>query len=803
MRMFVTRMVICTLVCIGCAGTAAAALPTVGAKEVADFLKAVREPPVYADRATAFETELVAALTVKPDLDAASVTLAPAFALTPAQARRLGELWVVYVLYDKNRFFSYDPKYSREQQDQREKVFKAELREALLTFLRATKHAPVAVIAVAKVMSDYNYDCEAANFEAIVEETDAAVEWVVAREGDCTGFWLAINARQKMHPAILLRMAEFGILSRAQRIAVVEHLRRQVPALPAESRVAVDGYLARTLAYDYWDAGLVDDGLNLYESLPEKVQRYVHSDGVPETIVFGGHPRALDQKRPEFPIPDMHAFSEQLAGALIVRGRAKEARKALSEGASFGAKARSILACHLALTGECERLESRALRWLYLDLVLNRSGDDPYDLFEQSYAGFTGWGDGGLWLELLRVTALDARYRALVDVHGVYWNPEDSSYRRSEWEGINATFDAQIQARVAELGVIFDERRRAMGSKQFMGPEVRAPRVAPVSLYFPEAKVPACKETSARARTLTPKGLPAGFAPIRAEQRGDVLAVVSLSQNYDPAGEVSGGGYWVHLSRDGGNTWESPRYTGLAQFFPYEVLRASCLALIADDRLQVEVAVKEIDTSSITYPPVGMRYRREEAGLYLDMPLAVLSRDSDGDGLTDIAEENLLLDPRNVDSDGDGLADARDPFPNVRYSGKQGRADAAMAAVLNELGGQGLGAIIEPIRAPGDGIGGWSAPALGAERPLFLLAKKDDFAGFTATRMVLIYSDEEATKIARGKADFNAMSLGPLVFNRAGTRGFISWNAGWAGGMFRVVKEGDTWRVEDLGGWIT
>jgi hypothetical protein len=68
------------------------------------------------------------------------------------------------------------------------------------------------------------------------------------------------------------------------------------------------------------------------------------------------------------------------------------------------------------------------------------------------------------------------------------------------------------------------------------------------------------------------------------------------------------------------------------------------------------------------------RYRRNAsgsdsfAGFALEvrsLALDELHRDSDRDGLTDIAERMLQTDPRSRDSDSDGRADAADPTPNV------------------------------------------------------------------------------------------------------------------------------------------
>src|SRR5262249_23446994 len=156
------------------------------------------------------------------------------------------------------------------------------------------------------------------------------------------------------------------------------------------------------------------------------------------------------------------------------------------------------------------------------------------------------------------------------------------------------------------------------------------------------------------------------------------------SQTLDPAGEVSGGGYWVHISDDGGKTWRAPLYTGLAQFFPYVVVAQSCQPILAGDRLLIEVEIDQLDRATITYPPGGLQAKRHEAGYVLTLPITDLERDSDGDLITDIEEEHLLLDPMKADTDGDGLRDGVDPLPNVVNSATPGPNDEALRVVLAE-----------------------------------------------------------------------------------------------------------------------
>src|SRR5262249_6071933 len=150
----------------------------------------------------------------------------------------------------------------------------------------------------------------------------------------------------------------------------------------------------------------------------------------------------------------------------------------------------------------------------------------------------------------------------------------------------------------------------------------------------------------------------------------------ALSSALDPTGEIGLGAYWVLHSSDGGQTWDAPLYTGLRENDPYFVPPASKLRLLHGDHLEVEVEIHEIDPESITFPPVGLRTKREEKGLMLEMPWEALRRDSDHDGLTDLVEERMGTDPHNADTDGDGIPDGKDGLPLVPLgAGKTAEAE--------------------------------------------------------------------------------------------------------------------------------
>jgi hypothetical protein len=61
--------------------------------------------------------------------------------------------------------------------------------------------------------------------------------------------------------------------------------------------------------------------------------------------------------------------------------------------------------------------------------------------------------------------------------------------------------------------------------------------------------------------------------------------------------------------------------------------------------------------------------------------LSELRKDRDGDGLTDIAEQLLYLDPGKPDTDGDGTDDLHDPTPNVDAA-RMGKKERAVARAM-------------------------------------------------------------------------------------------------------------------------
>ncbi len=280
---------------------------------------------------------------------------------------------------------------------------------------------------------------------------------------------------------------------------------------------------------------------------------------------------------------------------------------------------------------------------------------------------------------------------------------------------------------------------------------------------------------------------------------------IGVSQDYDSVGEISRGAYWVIRSHADGKTWGRPLYTGLRIQAPYVVRPASNVPLLASDRMQVEVIVRELDESSIAFPPVALRAKREQEGLMLEIPFADLERD--GDGLTDLAEERLVTDPFSPDTDGDGLADGSDPIPQGYLSSVMDESAAALAAVLERIAGMRSMAIIHEIGGSKDSLDDFMRRAKSAtltdERTIFVEGRRSSFHSLMTTRRVVILTPGELDLARKKFGPIFAYSLPLFVLDHAQRRGFVIWDARWRGGILSIDKSGAGWTSREVSFWIT
>ena len=116
------------------------------------------------------------------------------------------------------------------------------------------------------------------------------------------------------------------------------------------------------------------------------------------------------------------------------------------------------------------------------------------------------------------------------------------------------------------------------------------------------------------------------YGVIRAEEVEGERVVLFQSSEYDLPGEIPAYGLWLVRTENG--VWRDPSYLGLQTLFPYVPVPASSIPLIQEGRLTMEVQVREIDPATITFPPVGLGFLRQEDGLLLSASLADIERDA-------------------------------------------------------------------------------------------------------------------------------------------------------------------------------
>jgi hypothetical protein len=280
------------------------------------------------------------------------------------------------------------------------------------------------------------------------------------------------------------------------------------------------------------------------------------------------------------------------------------------------------------------------------------------------------------------------------------------------------------------------------------------------------------------------------------------MFAVSVSQDVDPRGEVSMGGYWLHLSDDSGEHWRGPFYMGFAHQYPYDVAPQSRAPAFDGDRLQLEVERREVDEKTITFPPVGLRAKNVRKDLYLSIDTAVFLKDSDGDGLTDLLEEKLLLDPQSRDTDGDGRPDGVDPLPLQASDPDPLDREAALVGLIlpRVLGGD------RPVQQSAAG------PAEDSKMSM-------PYTPFAGGRVVFLTGDAalphaaglraiaipEMALATYNKKFGSTFPLSPLnvLYNKERTRAQVEYSFGWRGGTLALSFKDAHWVIDSESSWIS
>jgi hypothetical protein len=441
-------------------------------------------------------------------------------------------------------------------------------------------------------------------------------------------------------------------------------------------------------------------------------------------------------------------------------------------------------------------LRGTAMQRRLLDSWLQRRAEDPFDLLttavglsrksDATFMHSVGWqltlaraavreGYAGIAVFELPRAAENLVFMTVVDEPAPTGRDVPPRVLHSA-QGLVAEVEALQQEIETELRAARIARHDALGPdpaaaaiarwlERPPGPPFAARRLPP---GIPPLDLSAVQRDAARAFAERLR-LPAGFTPVRAERQQEELAVIARSEAYDPRSlRAEDGGYWVLRSGDGGKTWRRPLYTGLRVNLPYTVREESALPLQAGDRLQVEVEIKPLDLE-LAYTAAELARRPGESGIYLEIPFADLERDSDGDGLTDLAEQRLLTDPGNPDTNGDGTLDGDDRAPAIPPGDPASPAARFIATLV-----KGTGIADSPTAAVSRNRGGAGSRApLPEERTFFGVGERRWFSGLRPAHRMIVLTDEEWLALNKQISLPYDFGFDILVFDRSGHRAFV------------------------------
>lgn len=671
---------------------------------------------------------------------------------------------------------------------------KAGLRIRALDWLRTSNRAPIALAVAGAVLDHLQEDgCSPADLDLLLAETrDPQTDlWTAA--STCTSaaaFAHAITLGGPDTPALLYVSANWLGNDRATKLATADMLLgpEYLARVDEPGRTAVAADLLQEKLGDLLEQGLLSEAIAAADRVDPAILRMALER------VRGELRATIGGATVKNGFWANSSLAEEYASALALAGREPEARTILDFVAAPETR-KAARACLEAANDGCtgERGTGVTVGALALDQLLGDQKADPYVLLEAA-VGETVFAQPAMVEVMCRLlNQADelnecAALRKMAQPDSGEAPDKDQQLLASVFRRAGGPAFEAARARYAAILPVPDKRANTEWSRTVVDP---AP--VPFKEYSIKAKLQG-KSAGAQSREVI-ASLPKGFELVRRERSGNRVVAISLSTRFDPNGEVTSGGYWVHVSDDAGKSWGQPLYTGLAQHFPYVVPTTSQLPLIAGDHLNLEVQEALIDTSSISYPPVGTKIRRKRTGIYLDIAIADLARDSDGDGLTDIAARHLLLDRASGRST---------PFVVGRDKGCTKVDDEVLArlAVLKEVFAIEGHALLETPEKEGID-GGYRRTQPTGKPPIFLKGNPEDWHCVTVDRPMIVYSDADQERLREFSPDFQLIELPAIRWNRARTRGFVNWSTGWAGGTYRITREGGEWKLNPIREWIT
>jgi len=758
-----------------------------------------------------WEDRLAEELKRVPDVRRAAEKLAPEFGLSVVYAERLIVAWVRWMHAEHA---IAPPDYQRPPS--------GNVAADLYELVRKSNYDPHVIKLAAPIVENLD-GCTAATLDRLTGGSPNKPEavWAAATAGwYCEEWWIALNRLEPMNDAVLWGTAASSLSVRPSlTLSILEHVERSVSkARLAEPQATImNTSLSRRYLRTLFDAGLAREGADYVLKLPEQIRQSLLDEQVLKAVVkLGGHDVSLNENADilAFFYERTSDFRLEISAALYLSGHVDEAH-AIFKTVSAPGSTNAFKSCG-HMIGEparivCSEDEAGPIRWRLLDLALEKPHEDPYELVESQYgSGSVDALSAGLWIQVALRRLTD--YRTTVAAFASRWNGDKvwTLDGKPVSDVLAQTFDRALVTRAEEIA-----RRIALVQKSFppvadtgdIGYGDRPIREAKGVSRFRRVALPKTCPAPKPDSNWKPPAVPTSINRIsdveqfwRVETAGSLVVVVGQMWSSGIWEEEGLGGVWIHVSQDGGKTWETPLFTGLESNTRFMVRADPCVSHLDGDHIVLEYWLMQIMRTGSDGKLQATTPGSPDDRFAIDIPLSALRRDSDGDGLTDIVEESLLLNPRNRDSDGDGVRDGEDAFPNLSNKIASDLA-APMAEVLNGIvDGPG-----PRRREPADihaKPGAGKVALRSRERPLVFFADPQILAGISADRVVLVFSDDDLRRLAKVRSQVSGTRIDQPIVSRSRDRGYLTFDNGLTGGTFTWRREGDGWKVEQSRSFI-
>ena len=285
---------------------------------------------------------------------------------------------------------------------------------------------------------------------------------------------------------------------------------------------------------------------------------------------------------------------------------------------------------------------------------------------------------------------------------------------------------------------------------------------------------------------------------LKYEKQDSIEAFIYESTEYENFSEGEPG-IWIGYSENNGKNWNY-YYTGIVQRQPVFIKYYSQRPLIkAKGKLEIDACLLR-QRSPFTHPGPSLSYECVKDGIYIAFDISVISKDSDGDGLTDIVEDKLYLDKYNQDTDGDGISDNLDTNPRVCYPRTE-KSRVYEAILNNEIDWNNKGGVGRILSN-----GNTAYNVTDSTETILIVTDDEDLMGIQPKKYRLIFmtTDEYQDKNKSYKTQLNRMYFSPLfkVDKEKDTYMLTKdFNTGGSKYLIRKTKKG--WTIEVLSVWIS